>query len=136
VKNSFTLFELLVVLLIISFIYSLTFSFFSQKQESKTLNIENIHSYLKKYKTPKNSVEMICVNECFLYIDKIQKNSLNFQKDFEVEYDYGNIKIDDELEEISFKFTLLKNGYVKTFEFYKNGEKYRYNPLGEILLLK
>jgi len=132
VKNSFTLFELLVVLVIISFVYSITFSFFSKKEEKPKLNLQTIYRYLQKQKTPKNRVEMICVDKCFLYINHIRKNSIDFQKDFEVDYDYGNIKIGDELKKITFKFSLLNNGYAKSFEFYREGQKYRYTPLGEI----
>ena len=73
-KKTFTLIELIIVIILISSVYYLTFtsSSFSFKQETKKVSIENIKEYLLDTFEFENKIELVCIEkefQCFIKID-------------------------------------------------------------------
>ena len=132
VKKSFTLIELVIVIILISITYYLVFSTssFSIKNDKNKVSLENIKEYLLTNFDYEDKLELICIEnelKCYVRIDNEIKNDLIIENLFKVkpevyEYnkelnviDYETVAINDISEDIIFIFS-LDNDY-KANEF-------------------
>ncbi|BCD63170.1 hypothetical protein NitYY0826_P11 (plasmid) [Nitratiruptor sp. YY08-26] len=80
-KSSFTLFELLIVILIISIIYGIFIERLNSKEEEiKRLGLEDIHEFLSSYDF-NESVKLRCVDQgrsCYLFLDGQKREKIPF----------------------------------------------------------
>jgi prepilin-type N-terminal cleavage/methylation domain-containing protein len=129
-RNSFTLIELLIVVLIIGIVYSLAITNFQNLKEGKTepnlLNLKTKLDSLDKVSTAK----LMCLDECescYIYVDDVldEEVSKEFEDFFDEEvrvyrYDvnYGLVELKDKIffnsegveEDICFSLSVDKNG--------------------------
>jgi prepilin-type N-terminal cleavage/methylation domain-containing protein len=129
-KKAFTLFEIMIVLIIISVVYGVVFSTIS-KSKNQTIKVKP--TMIKHYMLNQefeNSIEVICLKKglkanlspsCILYADnKAIKKSFKspFGIDSEVyiykenrleQIDFNDIEIDDKMQEVSFKLKITKS---------------------------
>ena len=62
-KNGFTLFELLIVVVIVGVVYSLFVQNIDLLSKKDSIKLEYIKKYLVKYHQ-KNKISLICLDEC------------------------------------------------------------------------
>jgi len=125
-RNSFTLFELILVIVIIGVVYTLFIQNIDKLQRTQSIGIEQLSEHLKTFQD-KNEVSLICIDECKkceIYVDKnATKQYLELFKEEVISYEVDKdgqlekrkyLPIYDEREEIEvcLKFTLFKNGSV------------------------
>ena len=125
-RNSFTLFELILVIVIIGIVYVLFIQNIDKLQRTDSVGIEQLSEHLKKFQD-KNEVSLICIDECKkceVYVDEnATKKYLELFKEEVISYEVDKdgqlekikyLPIYDERDEIEvcFKFTLFKNGSV------------------------
>lgn len=136
VKNSFTLFELLIVLVLVIVIYSLSFSLIPEKEtpiSEQTLTIDNLYPMLKSL--DKTEIRLECIEEvekCKLYTDD-KEEEIDFTIP-ETNQSFGYILVDERVRKRTFLYMINANGYGSQIIFSKNNEMdwYRLNPLGDI----
>jgi prepilin-type N-terminal cleavage/methylation domain-containing protein len=130
-RKAFTLFEIMIVLIIISIVYGVVFSAIS-KSKNRTIKVKP--TMIKHYMLNQefeNSIEVICLKNglksnlntnlnCILYSDEVlSKSSFKspFGADSEVyiykenrleQIDFNDIEIDDKMQEVSFKLKIKK----------------------------
>jgi len=130
VKNSFTLAELLIVLFIVILVYSISFSFFSQQKQLEKVDITNLYQFMLKQKNH----TLQCISECKI----LETNeSVEFQiPDTNMSFAYiYNQEIED-IEKISFQYTMDNNGFGDNIFFSKDGINFRLSPFGKIEEIK
>lgn len=111
-KKSFTLIELIIVILLISIVYFLAFSSFNVKKEKEyKVNLENIKEFMLNKFSYENTLSLVCIEneikECYIFIDdNINKDIkiknlftqipevYNYNKDLN-SYDFTKIRFDD-----------------------------------------
>ena len=125
-KKAFTLLEVIIVLAMMGFIYTLGITSFSKKTAQKVDNYYSLKNVLIKYTSKgtnkHKNIELIALEDdnYILKIDgKITKNNLKFPKNFEV-FIYGqdDIKIeefepyykDGYYQDVLYRFFVYKNG--------------------------
>lgn len=132
-KKSFTLIELVIVIVITSIIYAVTFSNFMKPKLDKNVKVESLKSYLYSLGYQK-SVSFICLTSkesCFVMLDdEINKEIENpfgkilsvysFDQNRDIIY-FDDIKIDDENRRVSLylkmdKYKVHNNLIVETEE--------------------
>ncbi|NWF65843.1 MAG: prepilin-type N-terminal cleavage/methylation domain-containing protein [Campylobacterales bacterium] len=123
-KKAFTLFELLIVIFIISLVYALFIQNLNTKPQTDTLTIEKLRDFLLANYYDKNKVSVICFEEskkCKVFInDKDTKDEfILFDEDVNVYYLNKNVLekkrffdfhvTNYDKEKVSFKFDLYPN---------------------------
>ncbi len=111
-KKSFTLIELIIVILLISIVYFLAFSSFSVKNEKEyKVDLENLKEFMFKNFTYEKNLSLVCIEDeskdCYIFIDdKMDKDIkisnlftqipdvYNYNKDL-TRYDFTKIRLDD-----------------------------------------
>ena len=136
-KNSFTLIELLIVILIISLVYGIFVQKISSKEHRlKIEGIKNLRALLQQYDF-NESAKIICIEECMkcgIYIDgKKQQDIELFTKPVRVyDFDIHGILVQkefvpifqkDEPQEVCFAYALYPNGSASSF-IVQEGNKY------------
>ena len=119
-KRSFTLLELVIVVLLISIVYFLLFSSFSfSKKEKDNLRIENLKNYLFDNFKYENSLSLYCIEEdklpCYISIDGKLKDDIkitnlfletpevyNYDRDLSTK-EFEDIRINEEDFNVFFK---------------------------------
>jgi prepilin-type N-terminal cleavage/methylation domain-containing protein len=141
--RAFTLFELMVVIFIISIVYFFTLSNFSfTSTEKRDSTLSELKSFLKSHEYS-SDVSMRCFEECqecFVYVDGKKEKRIDslfgkdpkfyhYSKDL-LELEFPRYKIDD-IEEIDvcFEFT-LRRGYLTKEMIVQSGKKlYLFNNI-------
>lgn len=108
VKKSFTLIELIIVIVLISTTYFLVFSNnnFNVKQDEKRLDLLNLQEFLLNNFKFENELTFSCIEEkftCYVKVDgKLDKNFkvINFFKKIPDIYEYNNKEIKIEFDEL------------------------------------
>ena len=85
VKKSFTLIELIIVIILISTIYFVSFSnsMFFVKKDSTNINLGNIKEYLLENFDFENEVSIKCIEEdfqCFIFVDSVLQEDIKINK--------------------------------------------------------
>ncbi|WP_072682465.1 type II secretion system protein [Arcobacter sp. LA11] len=111
-KKSFTLIELVIVILLISIVSYLVFSSFNIKKEKEyKVSLENVKEFMLKKFSYENTLSLVCIEEetkdCYIFIDEninkdIKIKNLftqipevyNYNKDLN-SYDFTKIRLDD-----------------------------------------
>ncbi len=126
-KKAFTLLEILIVIILVSIIYSITLSNFNLKQKKlDTVTLSNLKQLLSSFEY-NEKINIKCINnkniECLLFIDeKLQEEKItNLFKSCPDVYKYS--KNQDRLEFDDFEFEDLSVVQVCfEFDLYKNGK--------------
>ena len=126
VQKAFTLFELLIVIVIIGIVYSVFVQNIDLLSRKDSVKFEYLKKYLKKYHE-KNEVSLICLDECQkcnIYIDdnktEIEINLFKSEPktyflsrdDILDDFQFGRINSDDDFvsKDICFQFDIFENG--------------------------
>ena len=132
VKQSFTLIELIIVIILISSTYFLIFSNsnFTIKNQDEKISLENLREYLITNFNFEYKVEFICISDdlkCYVKVDDILQEDFEIVDFFEIkpeiyEYskdleliEYGTVNINNINEDIIFLY-FINNDY-KSNEF-------------------
>lgn len=126
-KKGFTLFELMIVMLIIALVYAMFVQNFSTKQIEQKPKIENLREFLLNLQADsKSKITIICTDSCKickLYInDKVKNENFDLFADEARVFAYGlegstleKIEFDDfytskyDSEEVCFRYNLYPN---------------------------
>ena len=87
VKRSFTLIELIIVIILISTIYFVSFSnsMFFVKKDTNSLNLGNVKEFLLENYDFENNLSIKCIEEdfeCFIFVDSILQEDIKINKLF------------------------------------------------------
>ena len=136
-KNSFTLIELLIVIVIISLVYGIFVQKISSKEHHlKKDGVKNLRALLQQYDF-NESAKVVCIQkciECSIYVDGKKIKSIElFTKpitvyDFDIhgiltQKEFVPIFQKDEPQEVCFEYTLYPNGSASSF-IVQEGSKY------------
>ncbi len=136
-KSSFTLVELLIVILIVSLVYTIFVQKISSKEyRLKKGGIQNIRALLRQYEF-NESAKMVCIGkcmECSIYVDGKRRKDIEFFTkpvtvyDFDIhgiltQKEFVPIFKKDEPKEVCFAYTLYPNGSASSF-IVQEGNKY------------
>lgn len=141
-KKAFTLFELIIVVIIIGVVYALVLGNFNPKNSVKIPTLHTIKESLLPYWQKGSLVELIVYDNCnesavFVnsYYDEPKETDLNLAmfKDIEVfridQYDnaqkinFAPAIIDEKIQNSCFRFTLFPNGSSSSY-IVKSGKEY------------
>lgn len=127
VKKAFTLIELVLVIILISIVYYLSFSNLTSSREVKyKVNIENIKEFMLKNFKYEKELAFVCIEDdakdCYIFIDK------NINKDIKIENFFKDIpdiyNYDKDLSKYVFtKIRLDEIEFEPFFEFIINSDK-------------
>ncbi|SMC10182.1 hypothetical protein [Nitratiruptor tergarcus] len=130
-KSSFTLFELLIVILIISILYGVFIQKLHTKEHlSKSLGLQDIKTLFEEYDF-NESAKITCINkcqECYIFIDGIRRDKIEgfFDKEVSV-YDFD---IHGILSPVKFPPLFDANGNPQevcfAYELFSNGSNSSY----------
>lgn len=128
IRSAFTLFELMVVIIIIGVIYGIFVQNIDVlEEEKKEFRFENLKAFLTRYQND-NTISIICLEEnlkgcsdCRIYIDgKPTESQISLDPEMTVWYldsddilekkDYGTILYDNDYVKKCFEFSLYPNG--------------------------
>ncbi len=141
-RKAFTLFELMVVVMIIGVVYALVLGSFDPKKSVKIVTLQYIKDALSPYWTKGVKVELVIYDRCrestLLINDQLQddvETNINAEmfKDIKVfkndrhngerELIFSPLLIDKRLHKVCFRFTLFPNGSNSSYVI-KSGKKY------------
>lgn len=146
-RNSFTLFELILVIVIIGVVYTLFIQNINKLQRTQSVGIEQLVDHLRKFQD-KSEVKLICIDECKkceIYVDQnrtkqylelFKSKVVSYYIDKDGQYEekkYAPIYDGREELEVCFDFALYENGSVSE-SILEYNEKVYYFPtyFGEI----
>jgi len=128
-REAFTLFELIIVVVIIGVVYSLVFSNFNTKKKVQIFKIANIKEALIPYWKRGNQLDFYLYDGCQksaifindVYQEEIEANIENSEfkkveiykadaRGEEQKQEFSPIIIDNKLQKVCFKYTLFPNG--------------------------
>ncbi len=130
-KKAFSLFELILVIILIGIVYSLVLGKLDKKQNLSINKIENLKDILSNNS---QSVRLIVFDKCSRVIinDKEKDFDKKLFKDIEVytveddalkRVEFAPISINEKIYDVCLKFNIYKNGSSSSF-IIKKGEKY------------
>ncbi len=145
-SKAFTLFELLIVVVLISILYGVFVHKLSRPKQSKTdqLTLMNLKSFLLDIPF-KRKIEVICLEpckECNIYIDnkKSKSDAFSLFKSVPNVYfpdNFGQLKTvnflaqvdkNDAINNVCFKYTLLNNKSGSYYALEDDGDYYLFDP--------
>jgi Tfp pilus assembly major pilin PilA len=125
-KNSFTLIELIIVVLLIGLVYSIAIGFYSKKESVKIDDLTKLKEKLLSFKTEeKDKITFVMYDDCKK--NAVLINNKPTYKDIDIDIDgnievytidmYGNLKrvefldilIDGKKENVCFRFNIFPN---------------------------
>ena len=118
-KKAFSLFELILVIILIGLVYSLVLEKLDKKENLKIQRLKDLKNKLEKYKSPQvNLVVFNHCNEALINNKKIDLDTKLFQKTtvYEVKdndlvkKEFDPIVIKDRTYDVCFRFDIYKNG--------------------------
>jgi hypothetical protein len=142
-KKAFSLFELILVIILIGLVYSLVLGKLDKKQHLTIKKLENLKEILSKNSS--NSLEMIVFDKCsrVLINGKEKDFNSNLFQDIEVftveneslkKIDFSPITINEKVYDVCLKFNIFKNNssssyivkkkdkYIVFYPYFKNSE--------------
>lgn len=141
-RSAFTLFEIMIVVLIIGVIYSLVLGTFDPKKSIKVITLEHIKSALSPHWKKGKRVDFYIYDRCqksaLLVDDELQEEinidiSLDIFKDVKVykndihsgerEIEFSPVLIDEKLHKVCFRYTIFPNSSSSSYVV-KSGKKY------------
>ncbi len=141
-RSAFTLFEIMIVVLIIGVIYSLVLGTFDPKKSVKVITLEHIKDALLPHWTKGKKIEFYVYDRCqksaLLINDELQEEmnidiSIDIFKDIKVykndihsserEIEFSPTLIDEKLHKVCFKYTIFPNSSSSSYVV-KSGKKY------------
>ena len=145
--SSFTLIELILVLILLGLIYSIFLPKFNIKSTKDKTKIElyNLKEFLVKNFEFNNEIRFSCISKdfsCYVYVDRVLLDDFKVEKFFKVEplvykynknlenYDLGRISIDGFTEDLIFEYKLDSD--FKSNEFIldtKDNKVYLFNSI-------
>jgi len=145
--GSFTLIELILVLILLGVIYSILLPKFQIKSNKDKSNIEltNLKEYLLNNFDFQNEIKFSCISKdfsCYVFTDRVLVEDFKIEKFFEVEpevykynkdlenYDLGKITIEGFTENLIFEYKI--NSDFKSNEFIldtKNNKVFLFNSI-------
>lgn len=146
-NKAFTLFELIIVVLLISIVYGVfVHKLSTQKQEDKPVSIENLRSWLGGFSFEKNA-KIVCFKEnlgCVLFLDaNMQEGEFKLFEDEIAVYELdetGRPKIisfdpyfnqNGKPQDVFFEFSLRKNGSGSSFIIDREGVFYVFQAISK-----
>ncbi len=149
-RKAFTLFELMVVVMIIGVVYALVLGSFDPKKSIKIVTLEHIKEILTPYWTKGIKLELVIYDRCskseLLINGKIKEDleldiNTNLFKDIKVykqdRYNeerkliFSPILVDKKLYKSCFRFTLFPNGSSSSYVVQSGKKYYTYFPYFE-----
>jgi len=149
-RKAFTLFELMVVVMIIGIVYSLVLGHFDPKKSVNIVNLERIKDALQPHWTKGTKVKLVVYDNCkestILINDEVKEdvkinvnnNIFNdikvFKKDRfneELEIEFTPIVIENRLQKVCFEYTLFPNGSNSSYVVKSGKDYYTYFPYFE-----
>lgn len=149
-RKAFTLFELMVVVMIIGVVYSLVLGSFDPKKSIKIVTLQYIKDALSPYWTKGVKVELVVYDRCresaLLINNEIQEEiETNINADMfkgikvykndrhngEREITFAPILVENRLHKVCFRFTLFPNGSNSSYVAKSGKRYYTYFPYFE-----
>ncbi len=148
-KKAFTFLELIIVVLLVSAVYSLFFSNFDlfSAKKAKSINVKNIKTYLLENYSFNEKIELLCIDEgfeCFVFLDneitKDNKIENLFKSKPEIyEYysslniiEYSSLSFDNhEDHEVCFKFSINRDRKSNEMVVSYNDKAYIFTSINE-----
>ena len=151
-KSAFTLFELMIVVLIIGIVYALVLNNFNNQKSVKILKIKELKDSLKPLWRKGKRVDLVVYDDCkkaAIVINQEEINTsykpkiklLEFQniQAYTVDRDsqlklieFPPLIIDNQLHSVCFRFTIFKNGSSSSYILkHQNGTYYIFYPYFE-----
>jgi prepilin-type N-terminal cleavage/methylation domain-containing protein len=149
-KPAFTLFELIIVVVLIGIIYAIVLSNFHTKKEFKILKLENLKESLLPLWKKGNRVDLILYDEykkaALVTNGEINSSykpqiSLSFFKDIESftidrfgalkKIEFAPLLVNSEIKKVDFRFTLFQNGSSSSYIIKKDENYYLFFPYFE-----
>ncbi len=146
-KKAFTLFELMIVIVIIGAVYALLIQNINLNPNNQmSLSLENLPSYMRKtFSKSKEKVEFICVNNCSTCKFKIGQSDSNSSVELFEPYsapeaytlvndslqliEFDEIYEDGKVKKVCFKYTLYPNKSSDKMVLSYKDKVYLYNNL-------
>ncbi len=140
-KKAFSLFELMLVVILIGLVYSLVLGKMPNKKRVKITTLKDLKYTLSKAKIANTTLQLIVYDRC----NKFSLKGSNKELDINPEI-FQNIKIykvknenldeitfapyikDDDIYDVCLRFYLYKNGSSSNYIIEKNEKYYIYNP--------
>lgn len=143
-KSAFTLFELMIVVLIIGIVYALVLNNFNSQKSVKILNIKELKDSLKPLWKKGKRVDLVLYDDCkkaaividqeeinTSYKPKIKLSKFQNIQAYKVDRDsqlkqieFPPVIIDKQLRSVCFKFTIFKNGSSSSYILKKQNSPY------------
>ncbi len=127
-KKGFTLFELMLVIVIVGVVYSLMIQNFAfSKEESEGISLENLPEYLRKnFSSSKEKITFRCMDECSICSVFVGSQETNQTEGFFEKYTDPSVYtlIDDTLKRVEFADYVKDYKHIRVcFEYhlYANG---------------
>ena len=149
-RKAFTLFELMVVVMIIGVVYALVLGSFDPKKSVKITTLQYIKDTISPYWTKGTKVEMVIYDRCqesaLIINNEIQEDveaniNPDIFKDIKVfkndrhngkrEIKFSPILIDNRIHKVCFRFTLFPNGSSSSYVVQSGKKFYVYFPYFE-----
>jgi prepilin-type N-terminal cleavage/methylation domain-containing protein len=146
-KKAFTLFELMVVVMIIGIVYSLVLGTFNPKNSIKIANLKNIKQGLLPHWKKGHKVEFYVYDKCsksIVYINGEPKENIKpdiqnslfdkikvYKKDRygdKTELEFTPVKLENKIYKSCFKYTIFPNGSSSSYIIYSNKKYYILYP--------
>ncbi len=142
-RKAFTLFELIIVVILIGIIYAVVLTNFQVKRDVKIMHLKNIRSSLMPFWKRGKRVDLVIYDHCKkavillnhepqkAYHPKINLKEFQHLKRFEINADnelkeiaWTSYRIDDKLYPVCFSYTIFKNGSNSSYILQTEDETY------------
>jgi prepilin-type N-terminal cleavage/methylation domain-containing protein len=149
-RKAFTLFELMVVVMIIGVVYSLVLGSFNPKNSLTITNIQNLKNALSKYWTKNNQVDFYVYDRCsksILFINgepkkdiKLDINNKLFKniKAYKLDrygskqlLEFSSVRLEKKIYKSCFKYSIFANGSSSSYVIKNNNKFYTLYPYFE-----